>query len=105
MERRVRRVFDRNGRCWQRVVTCRPVAPAEYDAHCAAADADFGAARPPSLRWSLGDRRAGAALLADAYGDRRLTLARLRGSRRGRKWLDHLAAEVQRRFALLVQAA
>ena len=76
--RLVRRVFDRNGRCWQRVVTCRPVAPADYDARCAAADA-AGAERRPSVRWSLGDRRGGAELLAEMAADRRLTLARLRG--------------------------
>jgi hypothetical protein len=107
VERLVRRVFDRNGRCWQRVTHCRPVAPAEYDAHCAAADAAAGgpAGRPPGLRWSLGDRRTGAQLLGEAAADRRLTLARLRGSRRGRGWLGQLAAEVRRRFAPRVRAA
>ncbi len=101
LERRVRRVFDRHGRCWQRVTCFRPVAPAEYDAHCAAAIDS----RPPSLRWSLGDRRAGEQLLADAVLDRRVTLARLRGSRRGRAWLGRLAAEVRQRFGQRVRAA
>ncbi len=34
LARLVRRVFDRNGRCWQRVARCRPLALAEYDTHC-----------------------------------------------------------------------
>jgi hypothetical protein len=105
LARLVRRVFDRNGRCWQRVTRCRPLAPAEYDARCATAAADSAAGRPPSLRWSLGDRRGGAQLLADAAADRRITLARLRGSRRGRGLLDQLASEVRRRFAPRVRAA
>ncbi len=102
LERRVRNVFDRNGRCWQRITQCRPVAPAEYDAHCAAAAA---AGRPLSLRRSLGDWRAGAQLLEEAAADRRVTLARLRGSRRGREFLSQLAAEVRRRFRTLLKAA
>jgi hypothetical protein len=92
--RLVRRVFDRNGRCWQRVTRCRPLAPAEYDA-----------GRPPSLQRSLGDLRTGAQLLVDAAADQQITLARLRGSRRGRSLLDQLAAEVRRRFAPRVRAA
>ncbi len=106
LERLVRRVFDRNGLCWQRVTRCRPLAPAEYDAHCAAAaETDFAAGRLPSLRWSLGDRRTGAQLLGEMADDRRLTLARLRGSRRGRVWLGQLASEVRRRFARRVEEA
>jgi hypothetical protein len=102
LERRVRRVFDRNGRCWQRVTCFRPVTPAEYDAHCAACAA---AGRPPSLQWLLGDRRTGAQLLGDAAADRRLSLARLCGSQRGRRYLDQLAVEVRRRFESVIQAA
>jgi hypothetical protein len=102
LERRVRNVFDRNGRCWQRITQCRPVAPTEYDAHCAAVAAT---GRPLSLRRSLGDWRAGAQLLEGAAADRRVTLARLRGSRRGREFLGQLAAEVRRRFRSRLQVA
>jgi hypothetical protein len=104
LERSVRRVFNRNGRCWQRVTYCRPIAATEYDA---ASDADCAAGRPPSLRRSLGDLRTGAQLLDELAADQRLTLERMRGSRRGRAWLGQLAAEVRRRFEprLPVQAA
>jgi hypothetical protein len=102
LERRVRNVFDRNGRCWQRITQYRPVAPAEYDAHCAAVAAT---GQPPSLRRSLGDWRAGAQLLEEAAADRRVTLARLRKSRRGREFLGQLAAEVLRRFRSRLQVA
>ncbi len=102
----MRRVFDRHGRCWQRVTCFRPVAPAEYDAHCAAdAEADAAAGRSPSLRWSLGDRRTGEQLLGQMVADRRVTLTRLRGSRRGRAWLSRLAAEVRQRFGQRMRAA
>jgi hypothetical protein len=100
LERQVRRVFDRN--CWQRVTYFRPVAPAEYDAHCAAAKA---AGATPSLRQACGDLRTGAQLLADASVDQRMMLARLCRSRRGRAWLGQLAGEVRQLFAPRVRAA
>lgn len=84
VERLVRRIFDRDGRCWQRVAYYRPLAPAEYDAR--------RAGRPADLRREIGDKRDGGVLLADAAADRGVTLARLRGSRRGR-------AAVRRRFS------
>jgi hypothetical protein len=102
VERMVHRVFDSHGRCWQRVSYHRPLTPAEYDARCAAAAA---AGRPASLRWALGDERCGAELLVGLTADRRATLARLRGSRRGRVALGELAAEVRRRFAPRIAAA
>jgi hypothetical protein len=99
VERRVRRVFDCNGRCWQRVVLCRAVEPEEYDRLMARQ------AGGKSVQRALGDTRTGAQLLAEAAGDRRLTMARLRASSRGRGWLSDLAAEVRRRFGPTVQAA
>ena len=68
MERLVRRVFDRDGRCWQRVAFHQPLTPAEYDARCAAPAA---AGRLAGLRRAMGDERCGAALLAEAEADRR----------------------------------
>jgi hypothetical protein len=100
--RLVRRVFDRNGRCWKRVIQCFPVAPVQYDAHCADTVA---AGATPSLRRACGDLRTGEQLLADTAADSRVTLARLRMSRRGRALLDQLAAEVRRRFAPRMRAA
>jgi hypothetical protein len=102
VERMVHRVFDSHGRCWQRVAYHRPLTPAEYDARCAAAAA---AGRPASLRWALGDERCGVELLVGLPADRRATLARLRGSRRGRAALGELAAEMRRRFAPRIAAA
>ena len=103
MERRVRRVFDRNGRSWQRVTFCRAIAADDYDRLCAGPAGGPGAAG--SVQRALGDTRTGAQLLAEAAADRRLTLARLRGSQRGRGWLAQLADEVRRRFAGTVRAA
>jgi hypothetical protein len=101
VERRVRRVFDYRGRLWQRVVFCRPVHPAEYDALCAAAAAPGDV----SVQRGLGDTRSGAELLAEAAADRGVTMGRLAGSGKGRAMLDGLAAEVLRRCGGAVRAA
>ena len=102
MERIVRRVFDRNGRCWQRVAFHRPLAPAKHDARCAA---DAAAGLPRSLRRALGDERGGSTLLAVAAADRRKTLAGLQATAPRRAALAELVAEVRRRFAALAAAA
>ena len=102
VERLMRRVFDRNGRCWQRVAFCKVLTPAQYDARCAAVEA---AGRPATLQRALGDLRTGAELVADVHIDRRLSLGRLVASRRGRECLRTLAAEVERRFGPRVSAA
>ena len=101
VERRVRRVFDHRGRLWQRIVFCRPVSPAEYDARCAAAAAPGDV----SVQRGLGDTRSGAELLAEAAADRGATTRRLAGSGRGRAMLDGLAVEVRRRCGGAVRAA
>ena len=134
VERRLERVFDCGGRCWQEVAHYRQLNPAEYDAGCAAAAAAVAAAaaaaetlaqtaaggpagKPaegalPTCRWgvslqrALGDVRGGEELLASAEDDmRRLTLVRLRRSRRGRAALAELAGEVRRRFGPAVRVA
>ena len=118
VERNMRQDFDRLGRCWQRVVICRIISPAEFDARCDTAvslakavgsggsGGNEGGRRPaPSLQWALGDHRCGAQLLVDAAADLRLTLVRLRGSRRGRALLDRLAVEVLLRFGPRMRAA
>jgi hypothetical protein len=101
VERRVRRTFDRRGRLWQRLVSCRPISPAEYDARCAAAAAPGDV----SVQRGLGDTRSGAELLAEAKADRKVTMERLLGSVKGRAMLDGLAAEVLRRCRGAVREA
>ena len=95
----MRRVFDRDGRCWQRLTLCRAIDPADYD-RCVA-----GPAGAASVQRALGDTRTGAQLLAEAAADRGVTMGRLRRSERGRGWLGALAGEVRRRFARTVRAA
>jgi hypothetical protein len=102
VERFVSRVFDRNGRCWQRVTFHRLVAPAEYDANRAARAAS---GRPKCLRQAIGDERKGAELLAEAEADLLPTLASLLGTDEGRTTLDRLAEEVKLRFARRVAVA
>ena len=101
VERHVRRVFDYRGRLWQRLVFCRPVPPAEYDARCAAAAAPGDV----SVQRGLGDTRSGAELVAEAAADRGVTMGRLLGSAKGRAMQDGLAAEVLRRCGGAVRAA